>query len=143
MRALSIFLIILLAAQLPKQPVTAQTPQAEVQRLIQRARAGDAAAQTQLGFNYQNGIVVAQSDTEAFKWYRRAADQGFAIAQSNLGVMYASGRGVSKDLTEAYMWYALAKAVRQIESLEPNMTRQQIAAAKQRAAEWPRTHKKN
>ena len=122
MRVLSIFLFILLAAQLPKQPVTAQSSQAEVQRLIQSARTGDAAAQAQLGFNYQNGIVVAQS---------------------NLGVMYASGRGVSKDLTEAYMWYALAKAVRQIESLEPNMTRQQIAAAKQRAAEWQRTHKKN
>ena len=143
MRVLSIFLFILLAAQLPKQPVTAQTSQAEVQRLIQSARTGDAAAQAQLGFDYQNGIVVVQSDTEAFKWYRRAADQGFAVAQSNLGVMYASGRGVSKDLTEAYMWYALAKAVRQIENLEPNMTRRQIAEAKQRVAEWQRTHSKN
>ena len=201
-------------ASVPSEPVAAQAPQAEVQALIQRARAGDAAAQAQLGYNYQKGIGVAQSDTEALKWYRRAADQdharaqnnlgvmygsgrgvaqndtealkwyrraaeqgfaaaqtnlgfmytngrgvaqsdtealkwyrraaeqGFAIAQSNLGFMYASGRGVPKDLTQAYIWYAIAKALRQIESLEPNMTRQQIAEAKRRAEEWKKAHDK-
>ena len=165
-------------ASVPSEPVAAQALQAEVQALIQRARADDALAQAQLGYHYHKGIGVAQSDTEALKWYRRAADQdhagaqnnlgvmygsgrgvaqndtealkwyrraaeqGFAIAQSNLGFMYASGLGVPKDLTQAYMWYAIAKALRQIKSLEPNMTRQQIAEAKRRAEEWKKAHDK-
>ena len=108
MRVLSIFLFILLAAQLPERPVAAQTAQAEVQALIQRARAGDAAAQAQLGYSYQMGIGVAQSGTEALKWYRRAADQGHARAQSNLGIMYASGWGVAQSDTEALKWYRRA-----------------------------------
>ena len=115
MRVLSIFLFVLLAVQLSEQTVAAQIPQAEMQALIQRARAGDAAAQAQLGYNFQKGIGAAQSAAEALKWYRRAADQGLVTAQNNLGFMYARGRGVPKDLTQAYMWYALAKAVRAME----------------------------
>ena len=42
---------------------------------------------------YAEGRGVPQDDTEAVKWYRRAADQGNAYAQFNLGVMYADGPG--------------------------------------------------
>ncbi len=67
MRVLSIFLFVLLAVQLSEQTVAAQIPQAEMQALIQRARAGDAAAQAQLGYNFQKGIGAAQSAAEALK----------------------------------------------------------------------------
>ena len=40
------------------------------------------------GKAYHEGSGVEQSDAEAVKWYRLAADQGDAYAQNNLGVMY-------------------------------------------------------
>ena len=51
---------------------------------------------------------MPQSDTEAAKWFRRAADQGDALAQFYLGVMYNEGRGVPQDYAEAAKWYRLA-----------------------------------
>lgn len=57
---------------------------------------------------YLNGIGVAQSDSEAAKWYRKAADQDDAAAQFNLGNMYENGRGVSQNYNEAVSWYVRA-----------------------------------
>ena len=51
---------------------------------------------------------MPQSDTEAAKWFRRAADQGDALAQFYLGVMYNEGRGVPQDYAEAAKWYRRA-----------------------------------
>ena len=42
---------------------------------------GDADAQFNLGFMYDNGRGVAQNDAEAVRWYRKAAEQGDAGAQ--------------------------------------------------------------
>ena len=47
---------------------------------------------------YDNGRGVPQDDTEAVKWYRKAAEQGHAEAQNNLGVMYLNGRGVPQTM---------------------------------------------
>ena len=91
MRTLTIFLFTLFVAQLPEQPIAAQASKAEVQALMQRAQAGDAVAQGELGDNYLMGVGVALSYTEAAKWYRRAADQGFAPARSSLA--YPGRRG--------------------------------------------------
>ena len=46
--------------------------------------------------------------TEAFKWYRKAADQGHVNAQFSLGVMYDFGLGVAEDNAEAFKWYRKA-----------------------------------
>ena len=69
---------------------------------------GDAYAQYHLGIMYDNGESVPEDDTEAVKWYRKAADQGFADAQYNLGVMYENGEGVTKSITIASIWYSKA-----------------------------------
>ncbi len=76
--------------------------------LIPLAEAGDAEAQTDLGFMYANGLGVPQDYTEALKWYRKAVAQGYALGQNNLGVMYKKGHGVPKDYTEAVKWYRKA-----------------------------------
>ena len=68
-------------------------------------------AQHSLGVMYANGLSVAQSYTEAVKWYRKAADQGNAKAQHNLGVMYYNGMGVAQDYTEAVKWYRKAAEI--------------------------------
>ncbi len=73
------------------------------------AEQGDASAQTNLGFMYENGQGVPQDYGEAMKWYRRAAEQGNIKAQFDLGVMYANGLGVPQDDTEAIKWYRKAR----------------------------------
>ena len=57
---------------------------------------------------YANGWGVAQSDAEAVKWWRKAADQGFAQAQFSLGYAYDIGQGVPQDHAQAFGWYRLA-----------------------------------
>jgi len=51
---------------------------------------------------------VPQSDAEAAKWVRLAAEQGLAPAQHDLGLMYDIGKGVPQDDAEAAKWYRLA-----------------------------------
>ncbi len=48
---------------------------------------------------------MKQDYKEAFKWYRKAAEQGNDEAQSNLGLCYENGQGVKQDFSEAVKWY--------------------------------------
>jgi TPR repeat protein len=57
---------------------------------------------------YENGYGVTKDDTEAVKWFRKAAEQGNATGQYNLGIMYENGYGVTKDYSEAVKWYRKA-----------------------------------
>ena len=43
-------------------------------------------------------------NTEAVKWFRRAADHDNAKAQSYLGNMYREGRGVQQNYAQALKW---------------------------------------
>lgn len=69
---------------------------------------GDATAQYNLGFFYDQGKGVSQDYAEAVEWYRKAAEQGYAAAQNNLGVCYYAGKGVPQDYDEAVKWYRKA-----------------------------------
>ncbi len=75
------------------------------------AEQGHAAAQFFLGFMYEEGRGVPQSDAQAVAWYRKAAEQGLADAQNNLGVMYHEGEGVPQSDAQAVEW--LRKAAEQ------------------------------
>lgn len=55
-----------------------------------------------------NGRGVPQSDAEAVKWYRKAAEQGYMYGQYNLGGMYEAGLGVPRDDGEAVKWFRKA-----------------------------------
>ena len=57
---------------------------------------------------YDKGKGVPQSDKEAVKWCRKAAEHGHAKAQSNLGITYADGRGLPQSDKEAVKWYQKA-----------------------------------
>ena len=72
------------------------------------AEQGDAEAQFDLGWCYDDGRGVAKDYVEAVKWYRKAAGQNFAPAQFNLGYCCANGQGVVKDKVEAVKWYRKA-----------------------------------
>lgn len=57
---------------------------------------------------YLEGRGVPQSDTEALRWLRMAADQGEAEAQLSLARMYKDGRAVPQDYVQAHMWANVA-----------------------------------
>src|SRR5207247_8104881 len=59
-----------------------------------KAEKGDAQAQFDLGWMYDEGKSVEQDSAEATKWYRKAAEQGLARAQLKLGSMYENRAGV-------------------------------------------------
>ena len=100
------------------------TPQAEVQSgnlyidqkdyskamtwFRKAAEQGNAVAQNNIGWLYQNGFGVQQDYAEAMKWYREAAGQSDALAQFNVGCLYQDGLGVKQDYAEAMSWYRKA-----------------------------------
>jgi TPR repeat protein len=57
---------------------------------------------------YLAGRGVPQSDADAIRWYREAAERGDRSGQRMMGVMYSAGRGVPKDDQEAARWFRLA-----------------------------------
>jgi tetratricopeptide (TPR) repeat protein len=70
----------------------------------------------QTGENYYMGHGVPQDDSEAVKWFHKAAGQGHADAQLVLGNCYRHGQGVTKDRVESAKWYSKAwyrKAIEQ------------------------------
>ena len=106
------------------------------------AEQGDATAQVQLGWMYNNGEGVVKDDKQAAAWYRKAAEQGNTIAQAQLGNMYRLGKGISQSCIMAYMWLdisarggnAAAKDLRR--AVAEGMSPAEIAEAKRMSAEW-------
>jgi TPR repeat protein len=91
---------------------------------------------------YSAGSTVVKNEAEAFKWWRRAADQNNAEAQYTLGLAYFLGKGVREDRVMAYMWCNLAaaqdfqKAAELRDNLAKEMSSQQISDAQKLSAEW-------
>ncbi len=72
----------------------------------EKAAQGDPVAQNQLGLKAL--LAKTPSYTNAFKWFRLAAEQGLPIAEHNLGGLYFKGNGVPQDYKEALRWYQKA-----------------------------------
>lgn len=77
---------------------------------MELAQAGNAAAQANVGFYYDQGLAVARDAGEAARWYRLAAENGNRDAQYNLGALYEAGDGVARNYAEAFKWFSLAAA---------------------------------
>lgn len=54
------------------------------------ANKGDAKAQYNLGYCYENGKIIKRNLEKAIQWYEKAAEQGFVEAIYRLGVIYFS-----------------------------------------------------
>lgn len=61
------------------------------------AESGDKQSQYYLAGMYFRGDVVSQNDAEAFRWYRKAADQNHPDAAWRAGIMLGIGIGTEKD----------------------------------------------
>ena len=78
-----------------KEQLTAFTDK-EFHELQSKARHGDATAALALGVAYEEGIRVQKNETEAVKWFQRAAAAGNAEVAHHLGVLYETGRLVHR-----------------------------------------------
>jgi len=76
--------------------------------LEEKAQAGDASAQYQVGLCYGKGVFVGRNPVAAVKWFQKAANQGHAHAQYDLGVHYDEGDGVAPNAIQAARWWRQA-----------------------------------
>jgi TPR repeat protein len=112
------------------------------------ARAGDARAQTGLGFMYYSGRGVPRDSVRAAEFFQRAADQGEPTAQLFLALMYFKSDGVPMNAPLAMMWVELALAGGQVEAFElrgiimQSMTEAERDEAWHLFARWRETHRK-
>src|ERR1017187_5820150 len=111
-----IILVLLAGGCGKKEPVTPAATNG-ITELKAKAEGGDSIAQYTLAGKYIFGDGVVRDEVEAFKWYRKAADQGNAQAQYTLGCCYINGqlfpftppmKGVTKDEAEAVKWFRKA-----------------------------------
>ena len=77
--------------------------------LTAAAEQGDAEAQNALGNLYYLGLGVERSDTQASKWYLKAALQANSDAQVNVARHYRHGHGLPRDELRAYAWLVQAR----------------------------------
>jgi TPR repeat protein len=114
------------------------------QRTREKAAAGDAEAQYDLGAYYYDGRGVSRDFEEAYRWFLAAAEHGHPKAQANAGLMNYLGRGVPRDEAEACKWLALAAeagdegARVSLESARKKVSAGQVAAGIKRAREFRR-----
>ena len=112
-----------------------------LETLPARAESGDVDAQYEMGWRHVLGSGFDRDDEEGLKWIRLAAENGHALAQNNLGARYHAGDGVPQDSVEAYVWFFKAaqqgdrKAGKNCDSVARQLTEEQLAEARNRAAQ--------
>ena len=112
------------------------------------ATAGDARAQTGLGFMYYSGRGVPRDSVRAAGFFQRAAEQGEPTAQLFLALMYFQSDGVPMNGPLAMMWVELALAGGQVEAFQwrgvimQAMTEAEREEAWRLFARWRETHRK-
>jgi len=123
--------------------------------LMEKAQAGGAMEQYQVGYSYESGDQVPQDYALAAQWYQKSADQGFAAAQYSLGMFYVIGLGVPRDYERAYFWLSLAAsanseqdaglragAVSARDSAAQRLTKAQLIRVQQETVQFLTTHPK-
>jgi putative methionine-R-sulfoxide reductase with GAF domain len=143
---------VLASSQSPTQsPVSSPASAAAIEtatleQLRQMADNNIPAAENALGRRYATGDGVKLDESEAVRWFTRAAEQGNVAAQSKLGSLYYGGRGVPQDYNQAYFWMLLARANGDPTSklLAPSvmarLTRSQATSIEQQADAWLQQH---
>jgi TPR repeat protein len=117
-------------------PSPARTNYDEVTEERALAERGSVRAQWELGLMYADGRGVKKDDTEAMKWFLKAADRS-SSAKFLLGMMYENGEGVTQNYEEAYFWYSLAaRSANRPPPSSIKLTPKQKAAVEERVKEY-------
>jgi len=118
-------------------------------QLRELAERGDPAAENALGLLYSAGDEkqgITRDESDAARWFTKAAEHGSVPAQSKLGSLYWGGRGLPQDNTRAYFWTVLARANGDAASkvlapfIAARLTVSQRAAIEQQADQWLQQH---
>ena len=90
----------------------AMAEEAEVAALRVKAEGGDARAMWRLGCVYRDGTRGLKKDlTQAFTWFKRAADLKDARALTDCGVAYVNGWGVERSHIRGFTMLGAAAAL--------------------------------
>ena len=122
LRTNSFYVWIILTSVLGQSPILAQQDRFEsglaskdrghyataLRAWMPMAESGNAEAQNNVGYMYEEGLGVPQNYLLAMNWYRQAADGGLSEAQHNMGMLYHHGYGVAENLGEAFRWFKMA-----------------------------------
>lgn len=76
----------------------------DVNRILNRADAGDSIAQYEMAVRYADGEGVPQNYRDAMAWFAKAAANGNENAQWKLALGYIKGIGVPRDERKAVVW---------------------------------------
>jgi|CZKK01.1.fsa_nt_gi TPR repeat protein len=129
--------------------VTLSADSANLAQLRELAGRGDPAAENALGLLYAAGDEkqgINRDESDAARWFTKAAEHGNVPAQSKLGSLYWGGRGVAKDDNQAYFWTVLARANGDDASkalapfIATRLTLAQRAVIEQQAEQWLERH---
>jgi TPR repeat protein len=93
---------------------------------------------------YATGTGLSQSDQEAVRLFKMAAEAGDEDAQTSLALAYLLGKGVPKDLQQALFWSELAgnkggetaNMARQLSA--KNLSPTEVDTTKRQVKEWQR-----
>lgn len=83
------------------EPAPLPALNAEAEKLLPEAEAGNAVAQFNLARQYALGEGMAVNREEFVRWCRTAAEQGLPEAQYTMGMCYRNGLGVEQNEQEA------------------------------------------
>jgi uncharacterized protein len=112
------------------------------------ARAGDARAQSALGFMYYAGRGVPRDSARAAQLFSLAAEQNEPTAQLFLALMHFRSDGVPASTPLAMMWAELAMAGGEVDAFElhglimQSMTDAERAEGWRLLAQWRASHRK-
>lgn len=79
-----------------------------IEELTKKAKAGDAAAQVDLGWCYATGDGVTTDYKKAAELYEKAANKGFAAGERMFGACCYNGKGVPSDRPRAFSLFLSA-----------------------------------
>lgn len=107
--AVSTALVLLGCGQQNGAPQSANSPESKeaasaLTTLMKAAESGDAKAQFDLGWRYNNGDGVEKDLSKTYEWWAKAAEGGHAEAMYLLGEAYTNGYGISKDTDKGKLW---------------------------------------
>ena len=90
----------------------AMADEAKVAALRKKAEGGDSSAMRDLGYLYRDGKRgLKQDDTQAFTWFKRAADLKDVGGLAACGVRYLNGAGVERNQIRGFIMLGEAAAL--------------------------------
>ncbi len=89
-----------------------------------------------MGWFYEQGTEVKQSDIKAFHWFSKAAANGVPESQNAIASMYSDGCGTELNLEKAYFWYSVAykngdsASLVELKTIEQKLSTEQLLTLK-------------